>query len=110
MEYYIKKHSKKHLEELGFSKSFLFSNDDEEYYWYRFPVYKYTEFIIFECEVLCNVRTGEIFIDVFDYKTRNKYASWYYPGLGFSASNKVIDIINKKNDKKCKEFGIKSKD
>ena len=106
MSYYMKKRSKKHLETLGFSRSFLFSNEDEEYYWYRFPVYRYGDYILFECEMLCCIETGEVIIDVFDYKTRNRYASWYYPGLGFAESNKAVDIINAKIKSKCKQMGI----
>ena len=52
-----------------FHYSRLFSSEDEEVYTYRFPVYKYENFTILECELHITLGEDDIIIDVYDYGT-----------------------------------------
>ncbi len=74
--------SKQWLVSNGFRYNRLFSNEVIEAYTYRFPVYKYEEFTLLECELRINWEESFVYIDVYDYNTINKYAPFYYYKYG----------------------------
>lgn len=76
----------------------LLSNNEEEVYTYRFPVYKYNKFVTLECELQVIFGEDEIKVNLYDYGTNNKYAAFYYSEYGnYSKFMKgIYDKINQK--------------
>lgn len=66
----------------GFKYSRPLSNDDASVYTYRFPVFKYKKMIVLECELGVILEENDISINVYDYGTNDKYASFYYCEYG----------------------------
>ena len=76
---YIKSNmTKEQLVQNGFHYNRIFSNNDTDLYTYRFPGYKYERFTILECELKIILGEDNVYINVFDYNTINRYASFYY--------------------------------
>lgn len=78
--------------------------DDEEAYRYTFPVFKYYNSPILDCEITIFTSDGEVKINVYDHGTKSRYAPFYY--IEYGNYDKVIKKINKEINKKLKEFGI----
>lgn len=89
-----------------FRYSNLFSSYEENAYSYRFPVYKSGGFITLECEIVLFEKSGNISLNVFEYGTRNKYASFYCREYGRST---VIDFVHKRISTELKKLGIVKK-
>jgi hypothetical protein len=81
------------------------SDEDEIYYTYRFPVHKNGGFIVLEGEIIVNLVKKDIEVNVFDYKTRDKYAPFYY--IGYGDYTPIMESINKKILDEFKRLGIK---
>lgn len=85
----------------GFRYNKIFSDDGDEAYTYRFPVYKYGDFVTLECEIIILKQSGETKINVYDYNTRNKYAPFYNCEYGNydNMLNKIKGRIEKELDR-----------
>lgn len=66
----------------GFYHNRMFSDNDEEVYTYRFPVYKYNKFTVLECELMVVLGGDTVNINVYDYNTHDKYTPFYYCEYG----------------------------
>lgn len=74
--------TKEWLSDRHFYYNKLLSDEEREVYSYRFPVYKYKEFAVLECEICITPESENVSIDVFDGGTRSKYAPFYYCEYG----------------------------
>lgn len=103
---FIKKNmTKEWLLSNGFHYNKLFNTIDTEVYTYRFPVYKYEGFLtILECELKVILGEENVYINVYDYKTINKYAPFYCTEYG--GCNVILNEIWKKIINKLKKLGI----
>lgn len=90
--------SKQWLLANGFHYNRIFSNEEDEVYTYRFPVYKYNGFTILECELRVVLGDNNILVDVYDYNTINRYAPFYYQEYG-NYTIMLKDIWNRINKK-----------
>ena len=88
----------------GFRYNRLFSSTDADVYTYKFPVYKYEKFTILECELKVILGESNVYIDVYDYNTLNKYAPFYC--LGYGNYSKMLKEIWQKIDRELKRLGI----
>lgn len=82
----------------------LLSNNEEEVYTYRFPVYKYNKFTVLECEFKVVLGEEIISINVYDYNTNDKYAPFYYCEYG--NYDKMLKEINGKIESVLKRMKI----
>ena len=89
----------------GFHYNRIFSNNDTDVYTYRFPGYKYERFTILECELKIILGEDNVYINVFDYNTINRYASFYY--MEYGNYTLMLKEIWQKIDKELKKLGIK---
>lgn len=80
-------------------------DEDIETYTYRFPVHKYGIVDILECELLVHLGEDEIEVNVYDYRTNNKYAAFYCTEYG--NYEPILRNIHAEIDKKIKKLGIK---
>lgn len=93
----------------GFRYSKLLSTDDTPVYTYRFPVYKYKNMIVLECEISVILGENNIKLNVYDYNTNDKYAAFYYCEYGNCNKmlkivwNKIIDVLQKLGIERCDE-------
>lgn len=102
---YIKKGlTKEWLLSNGFRYNRQFNIIDTETYTCRFPVYKYEGFTILECELKVNLGEDDVHINVYDYKTINKYAPFYYMECGNYTV--MLKEIWQKINKELKKLGI----
>ena len=62
-------------------------------------------FVTLECEFSCIETTGEIRVDVYEYGTRNKYASFYC--VEYGDYSVMLNTINKKINSELKKLGVK---
>ena len=92
-KYRMKNWSIKSIERKGFVYSREFSNSDETYYIYSFPVYRWENFIVLRCEIRICIQTKEIWIDVYDAGiVRTRYAPFYY--IEYGDYDPILEIIN----------------
>ena len=96
--------TKQWLQVNNFHYNRIFSNEDDEVYTYRFPVYRYEKFTVLECEFKVILGEKHVIIDVYDYNTLNKYAPFYY--LEYGDYDKMLDIIWDKIEKELKKIGV----
>lgn len=89
----------------GFRYNRLLSGDDVEIYTYRFPVHKYERFVILECELKVILDEDNVYIDVYDYNTFNRYAPFYY--MEYENYSVMLKEIWQKINKELKKLGIK---
>lgn len=101
--YKMRDHSRQYLVNHGFYFKPELSNDDSTIYVHRFPVYKWGSVCTLECEFLVIIETGEVQINVFDYNTRYKYASWYIN----DSTSEIVPEIDKKIDEEMRRLKIK---
>lgn len=104
---YIKKNiTKDWLLLNGFHYNRLLSNSDNtNIFTYRFSVYKFEKFIILECELKVILGEDNVHINVYDYKTINKYAPFYY--MEYGNYTVMLKEIWQKIDKELNRLGIK---
>lgn len=102
--------SKKWLVSNGFRYNKIFSDKDEDVYTYRFPVHKYGDYITLEAEVAIFLNNGKVILNVFDGRTRCKYAPFYYIEFGDygnfikEINNNIINELNRLGIKEAKEI------
>lgn len=97
--------SKEQLLSKGFRFSKVFSDDENEVYTYRFPVFKYNKMIVLECELKYVLGEDQIDINVYDYNTNDKYAPFYCCEYG--DYDKMLEIIWDKINHMLSKLGIK---
>lgn len=85
----------------------MFSDNAEEVYTYRFPVYKYNRFTVLECELRVILGENVININVYDCNTHDKYAPFYYCEYG--NYDKMLNEINTKIGNILKRLKISDK-
>lgn len=91
----------------GFRYSRVLSTDDEPVYTYRFPVYKYKNMIVLECEISVILGEDNVKLNVYDYNTNDKYAAFYYCEYGNYNKmlkivwNKITDVLQKLGIERC---------
>ena len=90
MEYKLKT-TKDDLYSKGFHYNKLMS-DETDVYSLRFPVHKYKKFITLEGEILVELQTGDIAINVFNYGTNEWYSPFYVQDYG---RYEILSSINK---------------
>lgn len=90
-KYYKKNVSKEWLVANGFRYSKNLSDEETSVYTYRFPVFKYERMTVLECEINILLEDGEVKLNVYDYGTNDKYASFYYCEYG--NYDKMLKII-----------------
>lgn len=102
---YVKKNvSQEWLLAHGFHYSRVYSDFYGDAYTYVFPVYKYKNNTVLECE-LCIYLDGEVRVNVYDYNTKEIYHSFYnntYDGI----DNTVLKVVNRNISNKLKKFGV----
>lgn len=105
---YVKRNVDKNwLIKNNFKYSSILSDENEDIYTYRFPVYKNGGFTILECEIAVCLNTGDTNIDVFEYGTRDRYAPFYYVEYGNYDS--MLKSINDCINPELKKLGINKK-
>lgn len=80
------------------------SDEESEVYSYRFPVYKYDKFTTLECEFSIVLGKETVTINVYNYRTYDKYAPFYYYEYG--NYGKLLDVIWRNINKQLKLLGI----
>lgn len=88
----------------GFRHSKLLSTDDTPVYTYRFPVYKYKNMIVLECEISVILGEDSVKLNVYDYGTNDKYAPFYYCEYG--NFDKMLKEIHSKINKELSKLNI----
>lgn len=106
-KYYKKNVSKEWLVTNGFRYSKNLSDEDTSVYTYRFPVFKYERMTVLECEINISLEDGKVKLNVYDYRTNDKYAAFYYCEYG--NYDKMLKIIWDKIDYMLKKLQIESK-
>lgn len=96
--------TKSWLKNNGFQYSRVYSNDDEQVYYYKFPVYQYHTYVTLECEIRITLNNGEVSIDIFDSDTKEKYAPFYFEEQ--EAYEYMVKIINNRVINTLNELGI----
>mgnify|MGYP003314232537 CR=1 FL=1 len=106
-EFYIKKSiiTKSWLNKNDFLFSKIFSDEEDDVYYYRFVVWRYGNAGVLEAEIRIST-SGEVKVNCFDYGTRNIYASWYCRDFG---NNDVVTQIDEKIRKELERLGITEK-
>jgi hypothetical protein len=91
------------LRNLGFRYSTLLSNDEEKIYIYRFPVYKYKNKTVLECELTVEINTNNIIVNVY-----NSHHEIYTPFYNVEYGNfePILDIVNKNINKEFRKLGV----
>lgn len=103
--YRMKNWSIKNIERKGFVYSREFSNSDETYYVYSFPVYRWENFIVLRCEIRICIQTKEIWIDVYDSGiVRTRYAPFYY--IEYGDYDPILEVINNKINEQLEKLEI----
>lgn len=104
---YKLKTTKEDLYNKGFRYNSLMSDMDTDCYSIRFPVLKYKKQITLECELTVELQTGKVIINVFNYRTRDQYAPYYYVEYG---RYYTLEAIQNEINKYIKKLGIKKID
>lgn len=104
-KYYIKDFSKKHLLEVGFNC--VFSDEDKNYFIYRFPIIKSYKRTTIEGVILINSDSGEIILDVIDTNNNNLYTPFYI--IEYGRYDTILKNINNEINKTLRKLGIKYK-
>lgn len=99
--------TKEQLLSRGFQFSRVYSDDENEVFTYRFPVFKYNKMIVLECELRTALGENKIDINVYDYNTNDKYAPFYYCEYG--NYDQMLKIINEKIETILKKLDIKER-
>ena len=88
------------IEKLHFWGFKNITNPDNEckYFKYKFPVHKYKNRMVLECELTIDYKSGEVFINIYD-NNKNVYAPYHNREYG-----NYIEFIEKINKEILKEF------
>ena len=100
---YKLKTTKDDLYSKGFHYNKLMS-DETDIYSLRFPVHRYKKYTTLECELIVELQTGEISINVFNYGTNERYAPFYHLEYG---KYEILEVINKNIEEQLKKIGAK---
>ena len=102
-EYKLNNPTIENIRNLGFRYSTLLSTDEEKIYIYRFPVYKYKNKTVLECELTVGFDTNNIIINVY-----NSHHEIYTPFYNVEYGNfePILDIVNKNINKEFKKLGV----
>ena len=103
---YKLKTTKEDLYNKGFRYNKNFS-DDVDYYTLKFPVYKYKNTPVIDCELTVEPESGDVIINVFKSGTKNTYAPYF--NNHFGGDNKVLDTVNRNIASKLRSLGAKVK-
>lgn len=95
---------KEWLKSNGFCYNRIFSDEENESYSIRFPVYKYVNATTLECELIITLGKDEVNVDVYSYETREIYEPFYYYEYG--NYEKLLKVIWKNIDDKLRQLGI----
>lgn len=98
--------SKNYLSKNHFIYSKIFSDSDNDVYYFRFIVWRYGNAGVLEAEIRINISNGEVRIGCYDAGTRNIYASWYSRD---NSNNQVVEQIDEKIISEINRLGIKIK-
>ena len=101
---YKLKTTKEDLYNKGFRYNVLMSDTETDCYSIRFPVLKYKKQTTLECELTVELQTGNVIINVFNYKTRDQYAPYYYVECG---RYDTLEIIQNEINRYINKLGIK---
>lgn len=78
------------------SKNFHFysirDEDECEIYSYRFPVYEYNGYIVLNCELLINIHSGDLAVNVYDRNNR-LFAPFYH--LEYGNYDRLLSVIKR---------------
>ena len=91
----------------GFCYNKIFSEKDSDAYTYRFPVHKYGSCTTLDGEITIFINDGNVKLNVYDSRTRHKYAPFYCVEYGNYGS--FIDEINNRFLCELNKLGIKNK-
>lgn len=91
----LKNIDEKHLKDLGFKYSSLRSDSDTTMYFYIFPVYKYKNKTVLECELNIDINSGQIYLDV-KSTYNNEFYPPFYDEKNNKAHSKILSTIHKK--------------
>ena len=107
-QFYISKAkiTKGYLNKNHFLFSKIFSDSDNEVYYYRFTVWRYGNAGVLEAEIRINTSNGQVNVGCYDAGTRNIYASWYSRDVG---NSQVVEQIDEKIYNEIERLGIKIK-
>ena len=102
-EYKLNNPTIENIRNLGFRYSTLLSTEEEKIYIYRFPVYKYKNKTVLECELTVGFDTNNIIINVY-----NSHHEIYTPFYNVEYGNfeSILDIVNKNINKEFKKLGV----
>ena len=101
--------SKEWLISHGFRLNREYSDICSNAYTYIFPVYKYRDKTILECELCIFLEDGEVKINVYEQGTKEMYPSYYNDEFA-KKNNEVLKIINRNILNKLKNLGVKEID
>lgn len=90
-----------------YSKGFRYNklmSDETDFYSIRFPVHKYKRYTTLECEIMVELQTGDITINVFDCGTKEIYTPFYNQEYG---KHEILNLINKVIEERLKKIGAK---
>ena len=101
---YKLKTTKEDLYNKGFRYNSLMSDMEMDCYSIRFPVLKHNKQTTLECELSVELPTGNVIINVFNYRTRDQYSPYYYIEYG---RYDTLEVIQNEINKYIKKLGIK---
>ena len=97
--------TKEDLYNKGFRYNSVMSDTEIECYSIRFPVLKYNKHTTLECELTVELQTGNVIIDVFNYRSRDQYTPYYHVECG---RYETLDIIQNEINNYIKKLKIKN--
>ena len=103
---YVLKTTKDDLYSKGFHYNKMMSDDVTDCYSLRFPVHRYKKSITLECELIVELQTGNVIINVFNYGTNDIYAPYYNREYG---NYPILDTIDAVIKAQFKKLGVKEK-
>ena len=102
MEYKLKT-TKDDLYGKGFHYNKLMS-DETDIYSLRFPVHKYKKYTTLEAEIIVELQSGDVIVNVFNYGTNERYSPFYVQDYG---RYEILGSINKAINEQLKRIGAK---
>ena len=102
---YKLKTTKDDLYNKGFHYNKLMS-DDTDFYSMRFPVHKYNKHVTLEGEILVELQTGDVIINVYNFGTNDRYTPFYNLDYG---KYEILESINKVIEEHLKKIGAKKR-
>lgn len=104
-KYKKKDTSKEWLLSHGFRFNREYSDICSNAYTYIFPVYKYKNKTILECEICIFLEDGEVRTNVYEQGTKEMYPSYYNDEFA-NKDNEVLKIVNRNILNKLKNLGV----